>query len=217
MRRRIENGERVWDALRAQGGYVYTAADGSKSVHFNKGYRPNAALVALLAAHREDLKLWVDEMHRRDDLSWRRRRDPSPLGRVLSDDKNAQNRHRQGRECCDCNGVTGSRISERGASASAGAPAAGGRDGSGDSSAGQTGGGVVAALASVALAVALGALALAVGGTGVDGPEICGARTGRFWCVSPSGGFEGMFSSFSIFGGAGRARSTQKNNRKAKS
>lgn len=55
----------------------------------------------------------------------------------------------------------------------------------------------------MALAVALGVLALAVGIACVDAPEIGGARTGRFWTGSALGGFEGVFSSFSIFRGAG--------------
>lgn len=78
MIRRLENGEKVWNELRKQGGFVYTAADGSKSVHFNRGYKPDRFLVALLAANREDLKLWIDEMHRRTDAAWAKHKPTSP-------------------------------------------------------------------------------------------------------------------------------------------
>lgn len=78
MIRRIENGEKVWLELRKQGGFVYTAADGSKSVHFNRGKKPDRFLVALLAANRDDLKLWIDEMHRRSDAAWAKHRPTSP-------------------------------------------------------------------------------------------------------------------------------------------
>lgn len=104
MMRRWENGEKVWNELRKQGGFVYTAADGSKSVHFNRGKKPDRFLVALLAANREDLKLWIDEMHRRSDANWARHRPTSPLGMGPSNTKTSQESNRQGRDRCDCNG-----------------------------------------------------------------------------------------------------------------
>lgn len=103
MIRRIENGEKVWNELRKQGGFVYTAADGSKSVHFNRGKKPDRFLVALLAANRDDLKLWIDEMHRRSDANWARYRPASPLGMGPSNPKTPQESFRQGRDMCDCN------------------------------------------------------------------------------------------------------------------
>lgn len=103
MIRRIENGEKVWNELRKQGGYVYTAADGSKSVHFNRGKKPDRFLVALLAANRDDLKLWIDEMHRRSDAAWARHRPTSPLGMGPSNSKTLQEFNREGEDRCDCN------------------------------------------------------------------------------------------------------------------
>lgn len=103
MIRRIENGEKVWDELRRQGGYVYTAADGSMSVHFNRGYKPDRYLVALLAANRDDLKLWMEEKHRRDDAAWAKHRPTSPLGMGPSDTKTSQESNRRGQDMCDCN------------------------------------------------------------------------------------------------------------------
>lgn len=104
MIRRIENGEKVWNELRKQGGFVYTAADGSKSVHFNRGKKPDRFLVALLAANRDDLKLWIDEMHRRSDANWAKYRPTSPSVWVLPTQKRPQKHSRQGRDMCDCNG-----------------------------------------------------------------------------------------------------------------
>ena len=104
MIRRIENGEKVWNELRKRGGFVYTAADGSKSVHFNRGKKPDRFLVALLAANRDDLKLWIDEMHRRSDAAWAKHRPTSPLGMGPSDAKTSQESNRQGQDMCDCNG-----------------------------------------------------------------------------------------------------------------
>lgn len=111
MIRRLENGEKVWNELRKQGGYVYTAADGSKSVHFNRGYKPDRFLVALLAENRDDLKLWIDEMHRRTDAAWARHRPTSPLGMGPSDTKTSQESNRRGQDRCDCNGEMGFAIS----------------------------------------------------------------------------------------------------------
>ena len=103
MIRRLENGEKVWNELRKRGGYVYTAADGSKSVHFNRGYKPDRFLVALLEANRDDLKLWIDEMHRRTDRAWAKHRPTSPLGMGPSNTETSQESNRQGRDMCDCN------------------------------------------------------------------------------------------------------------------
>lgn len=104
MIRRIENGEKVWNELRKQGGFVYTAADGSKSVHFNRGKKPDRFLVALLAANRDDLKLWIDEMHQRSDAAWAKHRPTSPLGMGPSKSKTPQESNRRGQDMCDCNG-----------------------------------------------------------------------------------------------------------------
>lgn len=104
MIRRIENGEKVWLELRKQGGFVYTAADGSKSVHFNRGKKPDRFLVAFLAANRDDLKLWIDEMHRRSDAAWAKHRPTSPLGMGPSQEKALHKPSLRGADRCDCNG-----------------------------------------------------------------------------------------------------------------
>ena len=63
-------GERVWDRLHAEGGFVWTLADGRKIVRFNKGFKPSADLAAMLKRHREELKAYVDVMHAQRDRAW---------------------------------------------------------------------------------------------------------------------------------------------------
>ena len=41
-------GEKVWNRLRAEGGFVHTMADVRQFVRFNRGYHPSAELVKLL-------------------------------------------------------------------------------------------------------------------------------------------------------------------------
>ena len=59
-------GEKVWDRLRAEGGFVWTVADGRKFVRFNRGCHPSAELQSILKRHREDLKAYVDVLHDAD-------------------------------------------------------------------------------------------------------------------------------------------------------
>ena len=64
-------GEKVWNRLRAEGGFVHTMADGRQFVRFNRGYHPSAELVKLLKSHREELKAFIIERHAEDDrLGW---------------------------------------------------------------------------------------------------------------------------------------------------
>lgn len=111
MMSRIRNGEKVWNELRKQGGFIHTAADGSKTVRFNRGKKPDRYLVSLLAANRDDLKLWIDEHHRRAAAAWGAERAASPLGMGPFQPQNPPESNRQGREVCDCNAETRFRIS----------------------------------------------------------------------------------------------------------
>ena len=87
----MTTGEEVWNMLRAEGGFVWTAADGRQFVHFNRGRRCSAGLRAALKAHRDDLKAYVCQRHDVID-SWLRRpprwvgssgrgKNPAPIGR----------------------------------------------------------------------------------------------------------------------------------------
>ena len=60
-------GEKVWNRLRAEGGFVHAMADGRQFVRFNRGYHPSAELVKLLKSHREELKAFVIERHAEAD------------------------------------------------------------------------------------------------------------------------------------------------------
>ena len=64
-------GEKVWNRLRAEGGFVWTTSDGRKFVHFNKGCRCSPELRDILKRHSEDLKAFVDARHAAADRSWR--------------------------------------------------------------------------------------------------------------------------------------------------
>lgn len=64
-------GEKVWNRLRAEGGFVHTTADGRKFVRFNKGCRCSPELRDVLKRHREDLKAYIDEMHAVCGCAWR--------------------------------------------------------------------------------------------------------------------------------------------------
>lgn len=99
-------GERVWDRLRAEGGFVWTLADGRKIVRFNKGFKPSAELAAMLKRHREELKAYVDAMHAQRDRAWGRPRGSGPsqtLGRTAPNGR--------GNDVRECNGAARSSIS----------------------------------------------------------------------------------------------------------
>jgi hypothetical protein len=99
-------GERVWDRLHAEGGFVWTTADGRKIVSFNKGRHPSAELVAMLKRHREELKYYVDAMHAARDRAWGR---PPAIGSSGAIDRNAPNG--RGGDVRECNGAARSSIS----------------------------------------------------------------------------------------------------------
>ena len=64
----LEIGEKVWRRLVDAGGFVWSHKDGSKTIHFNKGYRPTKELAALVGRYRAELRMYVDDMHRRQEL-----------------------------------------------------------------------------------------------------------------------------------------------------
>ena len=99
-------GERVWDRLHAEGGFVWTTADGRKIVRFNKGRRPSAELAGMLRRHREELKDYVDAMHTARDRAWGR---PPAIGSSRTLDRTAQNA--RGDVVRECNGAARSSIS----------------------------------------------------------------------------------------------------------
>lgn len=98
-------GEKVWDRLRAEGGFVWTVADGRKFVRFNRGCHPSAELQSILKRHREDLKAYVDVLHAADMRyaprvgSSRSIANPAPNGR--------------GGDMRECNAASRSRISQK--------------------------------------------------------------------------------------------------------
>ena len=99
-------GERVWDRLHAEGGFVWTTADGRKIVSFNKGHRPSAELAGLLRRHREELKDYVDAMHAARDRAWGCPRGSGPsqtIGRTAPNGR--------GDDVRECNGAARSSIS----------------------------------------------------------------------------------------------------------
>lgn len=99
-------GERVWDRLHAEGGFVWTLADGRKIVRFNKGFKPSAELAAMLKRHREELKAYVDTRHAALDRAWGR---PPVVGSSGAIDRNAPNG--RGDDVRECNGAARSSIS----------------------------------------------------------------------------------------------------------
>ncbi len=99
-------GEVVWNRLRAEGGFVWTTADGRKIVSFNKGRHPSAELARMLRKYREELKDYIDAMHAARDRALGR---PPALGSSRTFERNAPN----GRDCDirECNGAARSEIS----------------------------------------------------------------------------------------------------------
>ena len=66
-RETLRIGERAWRRLVAGGGFVWTAADGSMSIHFNRGYKPTQELAEVVRRYRQELRLFVRAMHGRDE------------------------------------------------------------------------------------------------------------------------------------------------------
>ena len=73
-------GEKVWNRLRAEGGFVHTTADGRKFVRFNRGCKCSPELRDLLKRHSEDLKEFIDVRHAEGDRAWRRLGTPRGQG-----------------------------------------------------------------------------------------------------------------------------------------
>jgi hypothetical protein len=78
-REAVRIGGKVWRRLIDAGGYVYTARDGTMSIHFHRGVKPTRELVDLVRLHRRELRMFVSEWHARDDARW----SAAPRGRVL--------------------------------------------------------------------------------------------------------------------------------------
>ena len=66
-REAVRIGGKVWRRLIDAGGYVYTARDGTMSIHFHRGVKPTRELVDLVRLHRRELRMFVSEWHARDD------------------------------------------------------------------------------------------------------------------------------------------------------
>lgn len=77
-------GRKVHKMLLSEGGFVWTHADGRKTIHFNRGCRCSPDLAQALRDYREDLKAWVDESHRLDD-AWSERLARRGVPEVRSD------------------------------------------------------------------------------------------------------------------------------------
>ena len=73
-------GEKVWNRLRAEGGFVHTTADGRKFVRFNRGCKCSPELRDLLKRHSEDLKEFIDVRHAEGDRAWHRLSTPRGQG-----------------------------------------------------------------------------------------------------------------------------------------
>jgi hypothetical protein len=59
----MREGEKVWKALIAEGGFVWSHSDGSKTIHFNAGCKPSRELLCLVKARKDSLKKYVDCRH----------------------------------------------------------------------------------------------------------------------------------------------------------
>lgn len=99
-------GEKVWNRLRAEGGFVWTVADGRKFVRFNRGCHPSAELQSILKRHREDLKAFVDVMHKADEVMGAPGVGSSrPIGTPAPNGRDGDMR--------ECNAASRSRISQK--------------------------------------------------------------------------------------------------------
>lgn len=94
-------GEKVWNRLRAEGGFVHTMADGRQFVRFNRGYHPSRELVELLKSHREELKAFIIKRHAEGDRCW----GVPPRGQGTSQTAVRRDPKARGGETCDCNVV----------------------------------------------------------------------------------------------------------------
>lgn len=97
-------GEKVWNRLRAEGGFVHTTADGRKFVRFNRGCKCSPELRDLLKRHSEDLKEFIDVRHAEGDRAWHRLSTPRGQGSSRTPQGSAGNRRDD--DARDCNADT---------------------------------------------------------------------------------------------------------------
>ena len=102
-------GEKVWNRLRAEGGFVHTTADGRKFVRFNRGCKCSPELRDLLKRHSEDLKEFIDVRHAEGDRAWHRL--STPRGQGSSRSVAGGGLKGRGALGCDCNAEMRSKIS----------------------------------------------------------------------------------------------------------
>lgn len=74
----LEIGQRLHTRLIKEGGFIWSHNDGTKTVHFNRGKKPSAELVAALKKYRAPLSKFVDFEHKRLEKFRRRSKSPSP-------------------------------------------------------------------------------------------------------------------------------------------
>lgn len=67
----IEIGQRLHTRLVKEGGFVWSHKDGTKNVHFNRGKKPSAELVAALKKYRKALAKYIDHYHKRIDRAFK--------------------------------------------------------------------------------------------------------------------------------------------------
>jgi hypothetical protein len=74
----FEIGQRLHNRLVKEGGFVWSHNDGTKTVHFNRGKKPSAELVAALKKYRVPLSKFVDFEHQRLEKFRRHSESPPP-------------------------------------------------------------------------------------------------------------------------------------------
>ena len=104
-------GEKVWNRLRAEGGFVHTTADGRKFVRFNRGCKCSPELRDILKRHSEDLKEFIDVRHAEGDRAWHRL--STPRGQGSSRSVAGEGLKGRGANGCDCNAEMRSDISAK--------------------------------------------------------------------------------------------------------
>ena len=72
----LEIGQRLHNRLVKEGGFVWSHNDGTKTVHFNRGKKPTAELVAALKKYRQELAAAVDEKWEKLQCAWRKTHSP---------------------------------------------------------------------------------------------------------------------------------------------
>ena len=102
-------GEKVWNQLRSEGGFVHTTADGRKFVRFNRGCKCSPELRDLLKRHSEDLKEFIDVRHAEGDRAWHRLSPPRGQGSSKAVEPGCRNK--RGADIRECNAEMRSNIS----------------------------------------------------------------------------------------------------------